>query len=103
MKYYMNTYSIESHFIVAVCDESLIGKSFRENNKVLDLQSNAGFYKGTLVEIEDVKKAIPSATTLNLVGECIIKEAIMNEWCNESNILYIDGIPHLQIYKCFFR
>ncbi len=102
MKYYLNTYQAESQFIVSVCDEDILGKCFREDNKILDLKKHANFYKGTKTDINEVKNSVKRATVLNLVGENIIKEAINNNWCDEENILYIAGIPQIQIYKMSF-
>lgn len=99
MKYYLNTFKAESQFIVSVCDEDLLGKCFREGQKILDLNTHSKFYKGTKMDIDEVKSTIKDASVLNLVGENIIKEAIKNSWCEKENILYIAGIPHIQIYK----
>ena len=102
MKYYLNTYQVESQFIVSVCDEDLLGKCFREEKKVLDLEKYSKFYKGVKADIDEIKKVANQATVLNLVGKHIIEEAIRNKWCDEDNIQYIAGVPQIQVYKMVF-
>ncbi len=99
MKFYLKTYKAESQFIVSVCDENILGKCFREDKKVLDLKKYENYYKGSKVELEDIEKIIDKATILNLVGKEIIDQALKNKWCDREKILYIDGIPHIQVYK----
>ncbi len=64
---YMKKYDTDGHFIVAVCDEDIIGKKFREGELVLKVDEC--FYKGGEADEEEVKEALCCATMVNISGE----------------------------------
>ncbi|MGQ4834596.1 MAG: DUF424 domain-containing protein [Candidatus Asgardarchaeia archaeon] len=90
----------ESEIIVAVCDKELIGQEFKEG--ILRLHVNEAFYKGNLVSINEALNAIERSTIANLVGERIISNAIERGLLHKDSVIYIQGIPHVQIVKVMF-
>lgn len=85
---------------LAVCDSELIGRKFKEDEKVLDLEKHSSFY-GDVAEEETVKqwivKAFKERTSMNLVGDKTINLA-KNVLKINPKILKIQKIPLLQIY-----
>lgn len=86
--------------VVAVCDKEILGKTFKEGK--LKIHVSEEFYKGDLVEIEDAISAIERATIANLVGEKIIARAAKEGLLHKDSVIYIQGIPHVQIVKIMF-
>jgi hypothetical protein len=81
--------------VVAICDESLLGKKFEEGIRQLDLRE--GFYKGKIVEIDDAVETIEyqanEDATFNIVGEESIRAAIKAELITSKAVDKIAGIP----------
>ena len=82
--------------IVAVCDSDLIGKTFEEGIKQLEVRES--FYKGEDLDykkaIELMKKHSKDDATFNIVGEKAIKAALKAEIIDKAGIGKIDGIPY---------
>ena len=97
MRVYLKVWRIGKDIMVAVCDEDLLGKKFRDGN--LKLEINEKFYGGRLVPIEEGVKAVKEATIANVVGEKIINELKKEKLVIEEAIIRIAGIPHVQIVK----
>ncbi len=80
--------------LVAVCDDSLLGKTFEENGKQIDLSGD--FYKGDIRSNLETGDLIRNADMVNLVGEESIKIGIEEGVIEESQIIHVQGIPHAQ-------
>ncbi len=81
--------------VVAICDSDIIGKTFEEGKKQLDIKEN--FYKGFEV---DEKKAIDlmqkldiENSTFNIVGKKSVEAAVKAGIIVKENISNIKGIP----------
>jgi len=85
--------------IVAACDRELIGKVLREGRLMLDLEKHAGFYRGEICSPDSLAKALRGAASINLVGERSIACAVGAGIANKESIIFIAGVPHLQIYR----
>jgi hypothetical protein len=96
---FMKTFKKDKEKIVAVCDAELIGKVLREGELVLNLEKYASFYTGEEVSEVTVEKELLTATSINLVGEKAIAVAKRMRLINESNIVKIQNVPHVQIYR----
>ncbi len=83
--------------LVAICDQELIDKTFREGK--LKLEVTKDFYGGNTCNIGEAIILLNNAEQANLVGNKIIKEAIRNKLIDPRAVIYIDGIPHVQIMK----
>lgn len=81
--------------VVAICDESLLGKKFEEKNRQLHLKE--GFYKDKMYELEDAVQSIKlqakEDATFNIVGKESTKAALKAEIITNKNIDKVDGIP----------
>ncbi len=84
--------------VVAVCDEELVGKVFREGGRELDLRKYAAFYKGRVVGEGEVVELIRGAENVNLVGERAVAAA-EKALGSRAGVRRIAGVPHLQVYR----
>jgi hypothetical protein len=80
--------------IVAICDEELIGKKFKEKNIQIDLSSN--FYNGEKKTEKDIKKIFDDAYIVNMVGKKSVNLGKKAGIVLENNIIYVQKIPHAQ-------
>ena len=83
--------------VVALCDADLLGKEFEEGK--MFLQVTKRFYGGNKVSLKEVKEILHDARSLNLVGQKIIGIALKEGFIIEKDVLIIQGVPHVQIYK----
>jgi len=86
--------------VVSICDKDILGKKFKEGR--LKIHVTESFYKGDLVPVEEAVKSLETATIANLVGENTISHAIKEGYVNKDSVIYIQGVPHVQIVKILF-
>ena len=98
MQVYMNIRQIRNDRLVALSDADLLGKSFIDGNKKIEIKSD--FYGKELVSIEKGLKELESATIGNLVGRYIITHAIRAGFVHKDSVIWIAGVPHAQIVTC---
>ncbi|MHC1625170.1 MAG: DUF424 domain-containing protein [Methermicoccaceae archaeon] len=94
---YLKTYNWDKITVVAVCDEDIVGKVFREGK--LRLYVDERFYKGHTVGREQMLHSIASADISNITGKKSVTYAIEAGEVDKENVLYIEGVPHAQIIK----
>ena len=80
--------------MLAICDASLKGKKFSEDDKQLDLSSD--FYNGEEMSDEEVLELFKTAYIVNLAGEESVLFGIKAGIIEEDHIIKVDGIPHAQ-------
>ncbi len=100
-RFWLKTYYAYGDYIVAACDEELLGKEFREGEIRLFVSPN--FYGGELVDEERVREELNRATVGNLVGKNVIRIALEMGLVDEGGIKYINGVPHAQFVIYFFQ
>ncbi len=94
----MNIKRIRNDVVVAISDEDLLGKTFRDGNKKIEIKPD--FYGNNLVSIEKGLKELENATIGNLVGRYIITYAIKAGFVHKDSVIWIGGVPHAQIIIC---
>lgn len=94
---YMKIYKTEGQIMVAVCDKSLIGRTFQEGELVLRVTEK--FYKGISATEDEVSAALARATIANLVGEMTVACAVEGGYVDPELVLVIDGVPHAQMVR----
>lgn len=80
--------------VVAVCDKQLLGHTFEEGAKQLDLSGD--FYRGDELDNQEAGDLIRNADIVNLVGEEAVKLGLQEEVIEPENIIKIKDIPHAQ-------
>lgn len=81
--------------LVAVSDEGLVGKEFREGN--MRLSVNEAFYGTEAADATEVLVQLSACTIGNFVGVDIVTLLIQHGVVNPDNVLDIDGVPHAQL------
>ncbi|HEX54705.1 MAG: DUF424 domain-containing protein [Candidatus Altiarchaeales archaeon] len=99
MRIYVKIYNYQGEIILAACDEEILGKSFFEGE--LKLEVSEGFYKGNLVDIDELDNLLENATIANLSGNNVVERAAELGFIDVDNILEIDGIKHAQMVVMF--
>ncbi len=92
MKVYLKIHKAGDREVVAVCDENLVGKCFREKN--LKLEVSERFYKGKVISKNKIIEVLKEAHTVNLVGEASVALGIEANIVFKDNVIKIEGIPH---------
>jgi hypothetical protein len=94
---FLRVFKDSKRTLVAVCDSSILGKTFREGR--LKLEVKADFYKGVLVSIPEALREINFADIANLAGNDIVDAAVREGFVDPSAIVQISGISHVQIVR----
>ncbi len=85
----------DDKLVLAVCDESLVGKIIEENKQVLDLSSE--FYKGEKVSDEDLIKLLNRAYIINAVGKKAVEFLIEKKIITEESTKHINKVPYSHV------
>ena len=97
---YMKIYEARGEKLIAICDEELIGRVFRDGSLVLRVDEE--FYKGLLIPLSVAMERAEEATILNLVGENTVNAAIKKGLVHPDAVIRIAGIPHAQSVKILY-
>ncbi len=97
MKISYQIYDQQHEKLLAACDKDLLGETLREGD--LHLEVKESFYGGNEIEEEKMVTQFESSTIANLVGEKTVDLALENDFGYEEDVLWIDGVPHLQIVR----
>ncbi len=92
---YMKVYHIGEEVLVAVSDESCLGKEFTEGDVCLKVSKD--FYGEEYADKDEVVSALCDATIANLVGEQSVATAVENGCVDPQDVIYVQGVPHAQM------
>ncbi len=96
-KFYVKKHLAENKVIVAVCDEEILGKEFREGDIVLSIPRS--FYEGEKVDLEEAIHAILRADIAVVSGRRIVEELIRRGIVVRESVLQIRDQLHVQIVR----
>ncbi|MGB9732409.1 MAG: DUF424 family protein [Candidatus Micrarchaeia archaeon] len=96
---YFKRYPTEHGYIIAMCDEELIGKVIKEGKIEIDLEKYANFYKGELLKEEEIEISPDEIYSANIIGERSAKIIVKKGLAKEEEIKKVAGIPFVQIFK----
>ena len=94
---YMRVSETHDHYVVAICDKPLLGKTLKEGQ--IKFKVSEEFYGGDLVDSKTCISHLERATIANMVGAKAVQTAIKAGLVHEQAILYIEGHPHAQWVK----
>lgn len=97
MYVYVRIYNHGSDVIAAVCDEELLGLTFRDGGVVLDVSRD--FFGGSKVLVDDVVDVLSRATLVILVGKNSVGKALESGLVHPSAVMEVSGIPYAYIIK----
>jgi len=92
---FAKVYEAENENMVAACEKSLIGKTFKEGK--ITLKVTEGFYKGEEISEDKLLELLKKATIANLVGKPV-DLAINHNLVDEDGVMEISGIKYAQIF-----
>ncbi len=85
----------EGRLILALCDDSLIGKKIEDKGIILDLSS--AFYKGEKSDDKNTLSLIGKAYLVNAVGEETIAFLSGLDFVSEKDIRRVKNVPYVHI------
>lgn len=97
MRLRLRTYDTEQGLLVAVCDDDLVGMTFRDGDVRLEVTED--FYGDSTAPPEEVEELLRDASIANLVGEHAVDVGVEAEVVNRDNVLVVDGVPHAQMVR----
>jgi hypothetical protein len=93
VKFHKSVQNNSKEIVAAICDEDILGKDFG------GFKISEDFFKGKLVEIEDIQENLEKATIANLVGKNIVSWAVERGIVDASNVKEVERIPNAQIFS----
>jgi len=88
---------MQGKHVLAVCDKELLGKTLKSEK--IEFTVYESFYSGFPIEEEELVELIAEHCNVNLVGKKCVSTAQGKGLLNESSIIFIEGVPHAQIFK----
>lgn len=96
---YLRIHQSSGGRIVAVCDEDLLGKVLEGKGISMDLDRHRSFYDGGKAGEGDVKDALKSFSSANIVGKEAVGIAVSMGLVGKEEVMYIKRTPYIQVYK----
>jgi hypothetical protein len=97
MRFYVKVYRVQSEVLVAVCDEGVYGRCYREGDVVLKAERK--FFGGVVMDEEELKGVLERATIANLMGENAVACGIKLGLIDPDNVITVEGVPHAQMVR----
>lgn len=97
MDCFVKAYKVENGFMVAACDEDVLGKTYNEGKMVIEVTEE--FYGRDLKVIQELKKLLKEASIINLTGEKAVACGIEEGLIDPDTVIRIQGIPHAQMVR----
>ena len=94
MKIHSTGSRFNNRFVIAVCDENLIGKTLKDGK--ISITISKRFYKGEKKTEKEIIAVLKDATNINFVGKESVAAGIKAGIITKSNIIKIKGVPHAQ-------
>ncbi len=95
--YFLKIHRSKGKVIVAICDEEILGKIFRDGPIVLDISTK--FYGGKRVDLERVLEAIKMADIVVASGKRIVEELSRRGLASVEFALKVEDQLHIQIIR----
>jgi len=97
LEVYVKIRKWRQHTLLAVCDQDILGKTFKKDGVVFEIKEE--FYNGYKTNIEEALDLIKQSTIVNLCGRNIVKKAIERGYVHPEAVYEICGVLHAQIMK----
>ena len=94
--FYSKTFKSKDHFVVAICDQNLLGKKI---GKTIGFEVKKEFYGNELIDSEKAVELMRKSTIGNIIGKVIVKLAMEKKFITKKNIIFIGDIPHAQFIR----
>ena len=98
LSYYVKIHELRGHpKMLAVADRELIGKRVKKGE--MEIYVDERFYAGRLVSEAELRELMRLHEIIVLVGSESLRVAVEEDYTSEDTALWIEGVPHVQIYK----
>jgi len=94
---YHKIHSIQGQTVLAACDKKLVGRTLKKGK--INFFVSPNFYKGALIEAKELEQLLQECSSANLVGEKTVGIALKLGLASEKEVIRINNIPHIQVYK----
>ncbi|VVB79086.1 Uncharacterised protein [uncultured archaeon] len=86
-----------TRYVVAICDEDLLGKKFEDSDGKRQVDLTGNFFKGEVKTEEEIIEAIKDFkredASFNIIGKESVSYAIKSKLISQDEIIEIAGIP----------
>jgi hypothetical protein len=96
---YLKIHDTRQGKIVAACDRELLGSVLDDGRAYLDLKAYRSFYEGELVSADELGRSLSGFSSANLVGKRAVAAALAAGLARQSDVMYINKTPHIQLYR----
>jgi len=96
--FYMKEHAVGSTKIVGACDRELLGKTIRDETG-LEVNVVEKFYGGRLVDEEELLRSINDASSVNLIGNRVVKTVLEKGFGRMDNAKKIGGVMFMMIIR----
>jgi len=93
-EFHVKVFRVGEQVLVAACDTELLGKTIR-SEKGLELCVSEKFYGDEALTAKQACEAMKAATSLNLIGDAIVKLALSSGYGHPDSVVKIGGVSHL--------
>lgn len=94
MRFSYKKYSTQDERMLAICDSEILGRKLEEEDICIEVSEE--FYSDKECGEKEAVELIASSTIVNAVGRNIVNVMIDNRLADNSSVLYIRGVPHVQ-------
>ena len=95
----MRVHKVRSEFVVAACDEELVGRALPIGSNGKTVQITAFFYGERPVSEDELVWALRRATVVNLLGERVLGIAQREGFVRPEGLGTLGGVPHAEIFS----
>ena len=95
----MRVHQVRSEFVVAACDEELIGRELPVGSAGRTVKITAFFYGERAVSEDELLWALRRATVVNLLGERVLGIAQREGLIRAEGLGTLGGVPHAEIFS----
>jgi len=95
----MRVHKVRSEFVVAACDEELLGRELPIGTNGRTVKITAIFYGERPVSEEELVWALRRATVVNLLGERVLGIAQREGFVGAEGLGTLGGVPHAEIFS----
>ena len=82
--------------LIVIVDKNIIGQTFQEDD--LELTMKGKFFDGVEKTQDEILPLLKTSRHLHLTGKKIIEIALNLELLDPDRILWVQGIPHAQVF-----
>jgi len=94
----MKEHAVGSTKIIGACDRELLGKTIRDETG-LEVNVVEKFYGGRLVDEEELLRSINDASSVNLIGNRVVKTVLEKGFGRMDNAKKIGGVMFMMIIR----